>query len=266
MSKSVVKTETNVPQLHSAPSRGYSNFEADDIIIPRLLVGQGMSELVTQRKVAQGDFYKNSTGEVIGNPEKPVEIIPLDCFKKWVILREQNKKFVFARVEDYTPETVAKYKGKFEPFKEGADTIKAVESLGVYALVAADLVREREELAAAKKEGRMPSLNAAVRPVLITFQSTSRKGGKAITDQFAQAKDYGVPGYVRSLYLGCTTRTNEKGTFWVLTTKSGRDVSKEDLPIVAKWFDRVTQGAVKTDDTGIDSDMGDESASTITDY
>lgn len=57
-----------------------------EILIPKFLMMQGQSKLVSEGKCKMGDIVNSVTGQVFGSPEKPVEFIPIMKLPSiWVI-------------------------------------------------------------------------------------------------------------------------------------------------------------------------------------
>ena len=71
----VVNAEQDLNAWGDAP------VSARDIIIPKILAMQGLSELVTDGKAKFGDFVDSVTHQVLGSIDKPLEFVPFHMTK-----------------------------------------------------------------------------------------------------------------------------------------------------------------------------------------
>jgi hypothetical protein len=205
------------------------------LLIPKILMAQGMSERVKQKKLAEGDIYDSVTGEKLGDEKTPIEIIPISSFKTWTIL---NKK-----------------KGKNKPDFVG---IVPMDSSN------ADLPREVEEndgsttinnytlnfnvlLAKELKEG-------GALPHVVSFQRTSLKTGKVLANQVTKLGMMKQPAAAQTALLGSQMVTNDQGTFLVFTIQKGRNSAKEEILEAKSWYDILSKGQFKVDDSDLKSD------------
>ena len=102
MTKEVTVKESNEVSTNVQSSGNFSQgVDASDIIIPKILLMQAISQLVEQDKAKQGDFIHSLDEVVVGSKEdKPVEFIPLGMYKT-LQTYEDNK---YIKTESLTPE------------------------------------------------------------------------------------------------------------------------------------------------------------------
>lgn len=201
---------------------GAGDVSSRDLVIPKILAMQGLSELVSEGKAKLGDFVDSVSGEVLGSIEKPVEFIPFHMEKKWIISRKKKGegKFEFERYEDVTAQNMD------YPFEaqEGEDTIKYEYTLQFYVLLPHDTSM----------------------PYVISFKSTSLRSGKVLSTQmYVRNRAAGLvpPAYV--MELGGKKEKNDKGTFIVMETKPKGKTPDNLLIECLNWYKVIKAGGAK---------------------
>jgi hypothetical protein len=91
-------------------SEGLSN---SDILVPKLLVMQGLSKLVSEGLANVGQIRDSLEGNLFGGMVKPkenpqaMEVIPFSTFRTWVIFEKRNGKDEYVKTVPITPENEA---------------------------------------------------------------------------------------------------------------------------------------------------------------
>ena len=76
-SKEVVKKEKNeLANPIKMDEWGGSPITSQDIILPRILMMQPMSDMVTEGNAAFGEFRESLNGTKLGDFKNPIEIVP----------------------------------------------------------------------------------------------------------------------------------------------------------------------------------------------
>lgn len=264
----VAKTSgTGVTEYKQAPV-GNETILKGDILLPKLLLMQGLSDFVSERKkdpntgaaIAQGDMVRSLTGEIVGGPDKPVEVIPLTYVNQWVVMEKMGSKFEYRKTltrdhgpndnqlrdPDRTSENLP-----WEFSYEGTDW-KRVKSLGLFGLVASDVAAFQAELDSAKAKGEIPDFNKTIMPIVINFRSTGFNAGKKVVTHFAKAASmaqYGAVAYAYTLQLSCYQDKNDLGSYYVFDVAQGRKCTPIELGEAKNWYSRVTTEAVKVDES-----------------
>lgn len=243
-------------------------FLASDVVIPRMLLMQGQSDFVQERKAASGDIVRSTDVAKIGSPDKMLDFIALAApSATWTIQVKAAgaKKWEFRRIEkrdasnDTLPWTFHSDKDGNEVTagsRENTHEGRRVKVLSFFALLPQDIAAERAELEKAAK-GEVPDLSKALMPILIAFRSTSYKAGKELTTLFAQAQKFNQKIYRYIVQLGCEMETKDDNSYYVFKVDRSKPtaVSAEDLPTVEYWANICEQQA---DSLKIDStDEGD---------
>jgi hypothetical protein len=253
---------TNLPATSAPPQ---TKILASDVVVPRLLLMQGMSDLVNDRKANIGDMVKNSTAEKLGDPEHPIQIIPLaEPTPTWIIefKRKGDQKWGFKGVEPRNASN-ADLPWRFEADKDGKPLTpgqtsdfewRRVQCLTLYALLPADIEAFMVEEAKAAA-GEMPDTSKALTPVLVTFRSTGFKAGKEVSTFFTEVAQFKLQAWKFSISLGCVLDKNDLGTYYVFKVdRKSTPVKKEHLPKVEYWANIVASTSLRTDDTGFGDD------------
>lgn len=246
----MTKKEASAVSTQVVHQAGNEEILASDILIPKLLLMQGLSDMVNSRLAAQGDLVKSTTKEIVGSPDKPVEFIPLTFFNQWILQEKVGSKYEFRGVE---PMTAANADLPWDFTQDGTQW-KRVKSINVYALLPGDIVKERDAKKLAQKTGEMPDPNTALMPVLISFRSTSYKAGQAVVTHFARAKKYQLPGYVSTMKLKCRQDKNDMGTFYVFDVEQGGKASPDDQEVASEWYKLLATSKVRVDDSDLESE------------
>ena len=226
MSKSqvVVKEEAAVPA--TLADWGVSQVSSQDIVIPKILCMQGLSQLVIDEKAKMGDLVDSMSEEIIGNcVKKPVQFIPFHLAKIFIVSKwnEAAKDYEFDHIEDVTPANEA------TPYETriGGDLFKNEYCMNFYVLRPEDT-----------------SL-----PYIISFKGTARKNGKVLATQMyirnAQAGKI-PPAYV--MELAGTKESNAKGHFYVVNSKQARESTPEEQAIAFNWLKTIKAGETKSHD------------------
>ncbi len=216
-------TAQEVVATHPAVSEwGDSEVSARDVIIPKILLMQGLSELVSDGKAKIGDYVDSISGEILGSIEKPLKIIPFHMNKVWIVSSRKvgESKFEFERYEEVT----AANQGY--PLTEvmGDQEIKYEYALQFYVLRPEDTSM----------------------PYVLTFKSTSSRAGRILSTQmYVRNKAAGLvpPAYI--MELGGKKDKNDKGTFAVMEVKPLEKTSDDLISECLNWYKVIKSGNTK---------------------
>jgi hypothetical protein len=249
VNKELVKPEASMPPAVAAPNLGFGDEEilSSDIIIPKLLLMQGLSELVSERKANQGDIVRQTTAEVLGGPGKLLEFIPLTFFNQWINYETVGGKPTYRGVE---PMTAKNDKLLWDYEKNGAKW-RRVKSINLYALLSVDVAKEMLAKKAAVETNGYISPENTLMPVLISFQSMSYDAGKAVVTHFAKARKQNTRAYVATMNLSCKLEKNDKGSFYTFLAQSGVATSPEVQVLCEEWYASLKTRQYKTDDSDL---------------
>ena len=255
MSTEMQKSETNLP---SSPLPQGTTVLKSDVVLPKLLLMQGLSDLVSERKAQQGDFVRSSTAEKLGDNTTPVEFIPLTFQNLWLVSEDQKgdgKKYEFRR---YEPRTALNENDPWDYIEAGTKW-KRTKIMSLFALLPKDIEAQAKMLKEFEETGEMPDVDKVLLPVVIQFKNTSFKAGKEVATLFAKAESISrtlgktVPAFGTTMRLSCVSDKNDKGNFYVMKVESAGKTKAEYKDSAANWYSQLMSlgAAIKIDDSDV---------------
>ena len=242
MSKEIVKVDSKQGLAVISGLMDATPIATNDLIIPKLLLMQPVSSLVADKKAAPGDIVNSLEGKVVGNEKEALEVIPYKCVKTWVRFQDMGRGKPRFVSQDPVTETDA-----VRPRQEeiNGEIFTNFETINYYCLRPSE-VEAGEFL-----------------PYVISFRSTSYKAGKTLETFRAKFQDYGKPICIKTFKIGSRQEENDQGRYYTFTVEQGRDTTVEEMAQIKPWFDRVTQGLVRVDESELagDSDKAAPEAS-----
>lgn len=218
--KELVVQEETTKDLVQAPSLsdwGEADVSASDLILPKLLLMQGLSELVAQGEAKMGDIINSLTSIVVGDEKKPVKILPFFCRKSWVIEKWDGSKFQYDHV---IPDI-----GEKLPYDEEINGVKYKNS-------------HQYEFFCLTEDKSIPHI--------LSFRGKSHKAGKQLyTQMYVINKSLGKSPAAFWIDLGCFRDKNDKGTFMVWSFKPTTEATNVDLNDAVKWIPIVKNAVVQ---------------------
>lgn len=244
MSKEVAKREAELPAV-PAEAWGTENVDSADILIPKILLQQGLSKRVADEKNKMGDIINSVTGELLGDKKKAVELIPITTFKTWIISEKPKgkDKFDFKTVVPFTPQN-----SMWEQEEHLGDVdIRRDRCLNFMVLLASD---------AAKPDAL---------PYLLSFRRTGYKTGQKLATHFARSRELKQPPAAKVFNLKCNFVENDKGKFYVFDLDEARASKNEELTKAYQWY-RTLQSSqkVRVDDSDLVEESLPTDSSTVT--
>lgn len=216
-----------------------------DILVPYIIMGQGQSDAVQEKKVQLGDIYRSTNAQILGNPDKPVEAIFLHYPKaNWVIEQKTGSKFQYRKTipRNASNETLewgfwADNDGnEMKAGEKNATEWRRVKQLMVFALLPQDIKAQEEEMKKVEL-GEAPDPSKALTPVIFSFRSYGYKAGKEICTFFTQANSMNVPIWWYSIEAGNYLDKNDEGAFyvWHVDRNKSKAIPMAMRPVVEKW-------------------------------
>lgn len=190
------------------------NIEAgtDDMLIPKILLQQKTSDGVEAGIAKPGDFMDSVEQVVLGGEKDAVEIIIFDSFKTLVTMRGRE----FVSIEPYTAENAGL------PWQDG--DLSRTKTFNFYCLLAGDEVGL---------------------PYVLSLSRTSTKAAKTIITAIKKLSFMKKPMAAKTFLLTSRKESNDKGSWFVVDVKMGRDTSPTELKGAYEWFQNIRKGAVK---------------------
>lgn len=245
-------------ELKAAEMASHQEVVASDVLIPRLLLMQGISPLVSGRKAQIGDMIRSTTVEKLGDPEHPLEIVPLRMVNSWISFETAKSAGTTAPAfRGQTERNASNEQLEWDYTGPNGEEMFRRKAITLYALVPADVQKYNDEIKRAMDSGEAPDLNRTVLPVVLTFQSTSFKhAGKKCASFFnnVRVNAQRIKGLAPFQYvLPLVCREEKKGTqSWYVydlnPPKPLKDAAIREE--AARWATIINAGNVKVDTEG----------------
>lgn len=196
---------------------------AQNVIIPRILLMQAMSDKVTKGEAKFGELRDTLENKNLGGVGKPLEVIPFHSFENITVqeVTQGARKFV-ANIPAEGNEGL--------PYEEEVNGKKIIRmyTINTYCLLP-DEIKAGMDL-----------------PYLLTFRSTSVRCGKKVnTIMYMRNLSAGRDPWAAAVTLSVTKTQNDQGTFGVFDVESQRASTPEEMERCAHWFRVVSAGNTK---------------------
>ena len=230
---------------------------ASDVIVPQIILMQGTSDFVKERKAQLGDIVRSTTAEKLGDPDKGVDFIPLaPPMSDWVLEQKNaSGKFEYRSTMPRNSSNemlpwlyTADAKGnEVAPGTVGSSEWRRVKRLKLYAILPCDIAAEKVE----KDKillGEMPDISKALTPVMLSFRSTSFNAGKDVVTFFTQAASFGMDPWRYVLKLNCFLDKNDLGSYYVYSVDRKKPVAvcADCVGVIQMWAKIVTSQTIVT--------------------
>ena len=188
---------------------------ANSIIIPKVMVMQGLSKAVTDGNAKFGDFLDSLTNEVLGSINSPFEFIPFHVEKEIYISENKSTKvgvkdFKYVRKEKLT---AANENLPWSDVVNGVE-IQRTHVYNFYVLNPKDMTL----------------------PYIISFKGKSLRGGKVLnTTAFVKAAMANSFPPAHHYVLKGIKESNEKGTYVVISAERAGASSIDEIKAAAVW-------------------------------
>lgn len=193
--------------------------EAKDLILPKILLQQALSEAVKSRVARDGDFLNTLTGVVCSNEGGNVHVLPFYCRQTYIIEKWNGKKFEYLKA---APCLVG---AEPKPFEEEIGGVRHKNS-HVY------------EFFCMLEEGGTPAI--------VSFRSTSHRTGKQLFNiMYLQNPQQGKTPANNWIILGSKAETNDMGTYNVMTVAVGRESAKSEIGECLSWINTIKKSDFK---------------------
>jgi hypothetical protein len=258
MNQVPAKQESNLPSVPAQPQQ--DQILQSDIMLPKVLLQQALSDLVKKRKAQSGDLCRSTDGEILGNEKTPLEFIPLTFQNLWMLSEDEKgkgdkKDFKF---RGYEPRD-AKNEAEEWDFMQDGVRWKRTKVMSLYALLVRDIEKTNAAIKAFQETQEMPDLDAALMPVVIQFRNTSFKAAKDVVNLFMKAADLAfqmgvdVPVYGRTMNLEVRPEQKDNNDYFVLRATPNRPTPKEFLTHCNRWRNTLIAmgNTVKVDESDV---------------
>jgi len=206
--------------------------EAKDLIIPKLLVMQGLSQAVSDGKAILGEIRDSLDNKLFGGKDKTLEFIPLHFYKTWILFTEEKGKLEYTAQVPYTP---ANADWTWEDTVDGKK-VRRDQAINVYVVLPSEV-----------KEG-------IFMPYLISYRRTSYVAGKKMLTDLTKMKMANREWHTKCFKLGSKQEKNDLGSYYIFQNELGRDTTPEELEAIAPWIKMLKTQKVKVDDSDLEAE------------
>jgi len=229
-----VRETAQAPALLNSMLGDDDALDVRDLLVPRILLMQGLSKFVAEDKGKMGEFRDSLEAKLLGGKDKPLEFIPFSQNKTWVIFTNENGKLAYSSTVPFTPENqnweredTVKIDGKNVPIKRYA-------CINYFVLLPSDIAAGEPF------------------PLVISFRSTSYTAGRKLETHRAKYKSIKKPICWKTFNLTTSLQENDKGRFFVLDVAPERLTTDEELAEVQKWYQVIKSANVRIDESDAD--------------
>jgi hypothetical protein len=223
---------------------GGEGLHGSDLLVPKMLLMQGLSKLVADGAASPGQIRDSLTGDLFGGKTgkdvKPVEIIAFSSFRTWVIFEKKNGKDEYVKTIPITPEN----EGLAITEVVNGVEVRRDKCLNFYVLRPEDI-----------KDG-------SAFPYLISFRRTSGRAGKKLATFAAKLRVFKKPLASKVMMLSVESMENDKGKFFGLDISQGRDSTPEEIKEAFQWHEALKTATVRVDDSDLKTETAASSAPT----
>lgn len=232
-----------------------------DIIIPKVMLMQALSDFVEEKKASQGDIVRSGTAEKLGDENTPLEFIPLMYHSLWMLSEDvkgkgNNSDFEF---RGYEARTAHNERLEWD-FERNGTSWRRTKVMHLFGLLPKDIEAQAEALKQFEETGEV-DIEKALLPVCLALRNMNFKhAAKDVTTFFAKAESISlqtgrpVPLYGALLKFTCKKEKNDKGAFYVFNMTPAGKTKPEHKAAAKSWFETLSNSTVKVDDSDVSED------------
>jgi len=241
--KEVVKKEENTDAALAGQFGGMmddQDVSGNDVLLAAILLCQPTSDLVLEEKARIGNLVGSLEGNILGDVDNPVEIIPFKFFKTWTEFKlvDDGKGGKKQEFHNIVPVTLANAELPREEMVADLH-IHRFETINYYCALATEVAK------------------GDFMPYVVSFRSTSYRAGKQLETIRGKLKGYNIPLCFRTFKLGAKKTENDKGKFCIFTIEESRKTTEEELAAIKPWFDTVEKAQVRVDTSHMEKPEGE---------
>lgn len=224
-------------EYQSQGAWGGEDISNEDIIIPKILLMQPMSELVTDGVARIGEFRDSMNKDrKLGDEKTAVELIIFGTFKTWLEFKDDE----YLSTKQWSPQNADL---KLEEVVEDGSIIRRDKVLNFYCLIPGDIA------------------SGEPFPFVLSCRRTSAMAGKTINTHIKKLQMFKKPSAAKVFALTSRKETNDKGTFFVSEINVLRDSTPEELTAAYEWYKALAKSKVRVDDSDLTGDSTTDAAS-----
>lgn len=237
MSNVEPKTNSSLPEKYNPAAWGAPNMSAQDMIIPKILPLQFMSEKVKKEEGKYGEFRDTLSNKKLGDLQTPVEFVPILLQKKWIEFdlipsKSGPPKREFKQVINIQDNPTKPGFNDNLPLKDEENKLERDRVMDFFCLLPSEIEK------------------GDALPYVLSFRRTSLRAGKKLATQMyvRNSASNKIPAAVVCTLSGAT-KENDMGEFVVMDVNPKRESTEKEMGEAFKWLKVINQGAVKVDES-----------------
>ncbi len=266
MSKTEVTTQENKElAVHRKGNWGAGkHVDAADILIPKILCAQAISEAVTRDEVKLGEFYDSVEKQVLATFDRKneaktqdLEIIIFGTFKHWVINHDDEyHETIPFQPTVYDKDGAVKIQGNDQwAYEETVDKVEIQRDnvINFYCVLPQE-IKEDPDFAF---------------PYVLPLKRTSRKAGQKIATRLRKLEARNRPSACQVFKLSRKIEMNkQKKEYFVIDAMISRDATDAEMAVAYKWWDALDKKKVnvKIDDSDYREDGNNATVNASSDF
>ena len=239
MAKKEIQTKKTADISTDIAEWGDTRVTSKDMVIPKILPLQHMSEKVKEKQGEYGEFRDTLSNEKFGDLENPFEVIPFLMQKKWLEFQLIPQKGG-GHKREYLQTVLIQDNPMIEgfnddlPLRDDDALIERDRVMDFFILIPSEIER------------------GDALPYVLSFRRTSLKcGQKMATQMYVKNRAAGKAPASVVMELSGKDKSNDDGSFVVQDLKPSRVASEKEVAEALKWFKVIKQGGAKVDDSDV---------------
>jgi len=225
----IVGQSTELATTSVADAMDEMGISAKELAIPKVLLMQNTSTFVGDERAMFGDLVNSLTADKLGDFKTPMEVLPLQSYRTWVVYGMESGQPEYMRTE---PMTAANAELPWTDVEEGQP-------------IRRDACLNFTVLSVKEIEG------GEYFPYVISFRRTGFQAGKFIATHLVKQRVFKLPSYNKTILIGANKEKEGTNTYAVFNAKVGRAATENERKGCLMWIDLMKKTAVKVDESDL---------------
>lgn len=239
MEKNLTTKNSSLPEKFDPGAWGEPTMSARDMVIPKILPLNYMSEKVKLKQGEYGEMRDTLSNTKFGDLKSPFQFIPVLLQKKWIeydMIPSKSgppkREFKQTVVIQDNP-TKAGYNDDFE-LRSKDGSVERDRIMDFFVLIPSEVEAGQSF------------------PYVLSFRRTSLKGGqKLATQMYVRNANAGKVPAATVCELSAVSRENDKGEFVILDVNPKREATAAEIQAAFTWMKRIRNEPVKVDESDL---------------
>lgn len=239
MSKELETKKENQMSTQVMEDWGDTQITAKDMVIPKILPLQHMSDKVKEKQGEYGEFRDTLSNDKFGDLDTPFEVIPFLLQKKWIehqLIPQKTGGFK----KDYAGTVLIQDNPMAEgynddlPLRDEANLIERDRCMDFFCLIPSEVEA------------------GTALPYVLSFRRTSLKcGQKLATQMYVKNKMAGKAPAAIVMEMSGKDKSNDDGSFVVQDVVPKRAATEKEVATALHWLKVIKRDGAKVDESDI---------------